>query len=324
MSRRRSNCCVPAPSMKRSSWASSTARRQPILAGGCDLIEQMKLQWSRYEYLINLKTVPDLHGIDSNATHVEMGALTRLSEIERHVPAGRGVAALADAASRVATPQIRNMGTLGGNLLQDSRCSYYRGPWHCYRAGGIICDAHHGIKTAHALFGGHRCYTVSPSDTAPALVALDARVVFRGPDGEHEMPVADLFVLPDENIRAMHRLRTGEILSRVRVPVIKGRRSTFIKFAQRGAWDFAIASAAVAATIEDGSARDVRVVLGGVAPTPWRSISAESSVEGNRLTPELIEQASHAAVAGANPLDGNEYKIPLVRKLVREALTHIA
>ena len=300
------------------------AGKAAYLAGGCDLVEQLKLQWSRYEYLINLKTIPGLRGIRAGDGFADIGALTTLSEIDSHPGVREPAAALAQAASRVATPQIRNMGTIGGNLLQDSRCFYYRGPWHCYRAGGVICDARHGISSEHALFGADRCHTVSPSDTAPALVALDARAFVRDAPGEREMPVAELFVQPAENIRAMHRLHPGQILTRIRVPARKGRRSAFIKYAQRAAWDFAIASVAVALTMEGGLAREVRIVLGGVAPIPWRSTAAEEMVESRAITPASIEAAARAAITGALPLDGNEYKVPLVRKLVREALSQVA
>jgi xanthine dehydrogenase YagS FAD-binding subunit len=294
------------------------------LAGGCDLIEQLKLQWSTYEYVIRLKAIAGLRGIAAGAETIDVRALTTLAEIERDPGLRRDAAALTQAAARVATPQIRNMGTIGGNLLQDSRCFYYRGPWHCYRAGGIICDAHHGVSSEHALFGADRCHTVSPSDTAPALVALDARAVVRDAAGEREMPVADLFVLPAENIRAMHRLKDGGILTGVRIAARPGRKSVFLKYAQRNAWDFAIASVAVALTIDRGAALDVRVVLGAVAPAPWRCKTAEQTLAGRPLTPAAIEAAAQAAVAGAEPAVWNEYKIPLARKLVREALTALA
>jgi xanthine dehydrogenase YagS FAD-binding subunit len=226
------------------------------------------------------------------------------------------------AASRVATPQIRNVGTLGGNLLQDSRCSYYRGPWYCYRAGGIQCDARHGMNQEHAIFGGSRCYTVSPSDTAPALIALGASVTVRGTD-TREMPLEELFMPPGENITVMHRLMPGSVLSQISVPVRQDTRSTFIKYAMRSSWDFALASVGAALRIDGGVAREVRIVLGGVAPIPWRSVDAERELEGKALDRMTIESAAQAAVAAAQPLAHNEYKVPLVKKLVRAALTEM-
>jgi xanthine dehydrogenase YagS FAD-binding subunit len=293
------------------------------LAGGCDLVEQLKQQWSTYRYLINLKSVPSLRGMQLRSGSLRLGALTTLGEIERSPELHKRLPALAQAAARVATPQIRNMGTVGGNLLQDSRCPYYRGPWCCYRAGGIVCDARHGVHAEHAIFGGERCITVSPSDLAPALVALDASAIVFGPKGMRQIPIADLFLLPKENIRAMHRLGRDEVLAAVEAP-LRGRRSAFVKYAIRNSWDFAIVSAAVALDHSSGVARQCRVVLGAVAPAPWRSIPAEQTLEGQRLSPEVIKAVARAAVAGAEPLAQNEYKVALVRKAVAEALTAIA
>jgi xanthine dehydrogenase YagS FAD-binding subunit len=294
-----------------------------LMAGGSDLLDQLKLQRRTPRYVINLKTVPGLRTLGFRGDHVSIGALTTLGELERSEELARACRALSLAASRVATPQIRNVGTLGGNLLQDSRCPYYRGPWYCYRAGGIQCDARHGMNQEHAIFGGNRCYTVSPSDTAPALVALEATAAIYGTAAQ-QLPVADLFMPPGENVTVMHRVPQGSILSEVTVPVRAGTRSTFIKYAMRNAWDFAIASVAVAVRIDAGLARDTRIVLGGVAPIPWRSADAEREVEGRRLDRTSIESAARAAIAGARPLAHNEYKVALVKKLVRTALEEMA
>ena len=169
-----------------------------LLAGGCDLLDQLKHQWRSYRYVINLKTVGGLRGIREEGGALRVGTLTTLAELAGSERIRTALPGYAQAASRVATPQIRNLGTAGGNLLQDSRCPYYRGPWSCYRAGGIVCDAHHGINLEHAIFGGDRCYTVSPSDTAPMLVALDAVARLHHPGGREERPLAELFVAPGE------------------------------------------------------------------------------------------------------------------------------
>ena len=294
-----------------------------LMAGGSDLLDQLKQHKRTPRYVINLKSIPDLHSLDVTSDRISIGSLTTLGELERHAEVRRLSPALALAVSRVATPQIRNVGTLGGNLLQDSRCPYYRGPWYCYRAGGIQCDARHGMNQEHAIFGGNRCYTVSPSDTAPALIALGASVTIRGTD-TREMLLEDLFMPPGDNITVMHRLAPGTVLSQISVPVRSGTRSTFIKYAMRNSWDFALASVAAALRVDGGVARDVRVVLGGVAPIPWRSADAERELEGRALDRMTIEAAAQAAVAGARPLTHNEYKIPLVKKLVRAALTELA
>lgn len=294
-----------------------------LMAGGSDLLDQMKQHRRTPRYVINLKSIPDLRSLNVANDRISIGALTTLGELERHVELRRLCPALGIAASRVATPQIRNVGTLGGNLLQDSRCSYYRGPWYCYRAGGIQCDARHGVNQEHAIFGGNRCYTVSPSDTAPALIALGARVTLRGTEAR-EMPLEDLFMPPGENITVMHRLAPATVLSQISIPLRAGTRSTFIKYAMRQSWDFALASVAAALRIDGGVAREVRIVLGGVAPIPWRSADAEQALEGKALDRMTIESAARAAVAAARPLAHNEYKVALVTKLVRAALTELA
>jgi xanthine dehydrogenase YagS FAD-binding subunit len=291
-----------------------------LLAGGCDLLDQLKHQWRSYRYVINLKTVGGLRGIREEGGALKVGTLTTLAELAGSERIRTALAGYAQAASRVATPQIRNLGTAGGNLLQDSRCPYYRGPWSCYRAGGIVCDAHHGINLEHAVFGGDRCYTVSPSDTAPMLVALDAVARVHHPGGREERPLADLFVAPGENIRVMHRLQAGWILTELLIPLRAGRRSAFVKYAMREAWDFAAASVAVAFLEQGGVCRECRVVLGGVAPIPWRSRPAEAVLEGRRLSASLSEAAAAAAVDGAAPLAHNGYKVALIRKGVSEAL----
>ena len=294
-----------------------------LLAGGTDLLDQLKLHRRVPRYVVNLKTIPGLRGVEVTGERIAIGALTTVGDLERSADLRRLCPGLAAAASRVATPQIRNVGTLGGNLLQDSRCPYYRGPWYCYRAGGIQCDAHHGMNQEHAIFGGSRCYTVSPSDTAPALIAFDATVRIHGP-APRDIPLQELFVQPSENITSMHRVAPGEILSHVFVPVRADTRSTFIKYAMRNSWDFALASVGAALRLDGGVVRDARLVLGGVAPVPWRSLLAEQTVEADRLTPQTIEAAAQAAIAEARPLAHNEYKVALVKKLVRTALMELA
>lgn len=294
------------------------------LAGGCDLLDQLKHQLYSPRHVINLKGINGLAGIERSDRHVRIGALTKLSAIERDTDLDKVLTALTHGAARVATPQIRNMGTIGGNLLQDSRCPYYRGTWYCYRKGGIVCDAHHGINREHALFGADRCFTVSPSDLAPVAVALGAIIHVRSASGERTLAASDLFVPPDENITIMHRLQGGEILTAIEFPVDPGRRSAFVKNTIRNAWDFSRASVAVALDLNGGKARNVRIVLGGVAAIPWRSPPAEQAIEGAALNEASIEAAASAATSGAAPLRDSAYKVGLVRKLVREALTQLS
>ena len=294
------------------------------LAGGCDLMDQIKHQWNNPRAIINLKTIADLRGAKKSGDNYVIGSLTRLADIERDAALKQALPALVMAATRVATPQIRNLGTVGGNLLQDSRCPYYRGAWLCYRAGGLTCDAHHGINDEHAILGADRCYTVTPSDLAPAVVALDARITAQGQAGERSLPAHELFVSPSADIRVMHRLQHQEILTLIEIPLHQNQRSAFVKNAVRNAWDFSRASVAVSAIVNGGICSNSRIVLGGVAAVPWRSRKAEQQVNGQKLTPKLIETAAEAATEGAAPLKYNGYKVPLVRKLIVEALTQIS
>lgn len=304
------------------SLASRYSGNFAYLAGGCDLLDMMKRQWNTSAHVVDLKHIDGLRGISSHSDQVTVGALTKLIEVQQS-NMGDSLRALKDAASRVASPQIRNMGTVGGNVLQDSRCPYYRGPFFCYRHGGIDCDAHHGINREHAIFGGDRCYTVTPSDLAPAIVALDGIIHVRDANGERSMPAQSLFVSPSENIMTLHSLQNGPILTSIEFRLRPGQRSRFIKEAVRNAWDFARVSVAVSLELRDGRAHNVRIALGGVAAVPWRDEPAERVVEGSRVDNATIERAVVASVDGASPLKYNGYKVGLTRKLVRQALTEI-
>lgn len=324
------------------------------LAGGGDVVDMVKRHLARPAVLIDLKGIPALRGITFNLTAAEpgftVGSLTTLQEVAEDERVQRYLPALAEAASRVATPQIRNVGTVGGNLLQENRCSYYRGPWHCYRHGGMHCYAHHGFHREHAIFAADRCYVVSPSDLAPVIVAGNAIVHVHGLRGPRTMPADDLFVPASQNLMRMHALDEGEVLTavefRVREPQPRRRLlgtgrgmrgsisplpleqrfpSIFIKYAMRNAFDFALASVAVILDRDGDGHRASRcaIVLGAVAATPYRARDAEQIVTGNLLTDEVIHEAARAAVRGAEPLALNEYKVGLVQKLVTEALQEL-
>jgi xanthine dehydrogenase YagS FAD-binding subunit len=295
-----------------------------LFAGGGDLLDQLKTRRLTPSTLVDLKGLPGLRGVEERNGTLAIGALTTLSAIARDQRVRSLVPALCTSASRVATPQIRNTATLGGNLLQDSRCAYYREGWNCRRAGGHTCYAHKGLNGDHAIFAGGPCWTVSPSDLAPVLVALDAELAIQGTNGERRLPAADLFLDPMTDVQRMHALEAGEILTRVHLPIVPTRRSHFVKIAVRGSWDFALASAAVAADVANGRLEACRVVLGGVAPTPWRCFPAESVLEGGELSADSIEAAAEAALIDAEPEPDNAYRVALVRQAVVEALTGIA
>jgi xanthine dehydrogenase YagS FAD-binding subunit len=324
------------------------------LAGGGDVIDVVKRQISRPTMLIDLKRIAALRGITFNLAAKEpgftVGSLTTLQELATNEEVRRYLPALAEAASRTATPQIRNTGTVGGNLLQENRCPYFRGPWHCYRHGGMHCYAKHGFNREHAIFEGDRCFVVSPSDLAPVMVAGNAIMHVQGLKGPRTISAGKLFVPASKNLTRMHSLDEGEVLTaiefRVREPhprreaVALGRGlrgslslqplekrflSVFIKYAMRNAFDFALASVAVIIEREDDGNRASRcaIVLGAVAATPYRAREAERVVAGNVLTDEVIYAASQAAVQGAEPLALNEYKVALVQKLVTQALQEL-
>ncbi len=321
-----------------------------VLAGGCDILEKIKTQWVRPKFVVNLKSINNFIVVDGIKLTGE-----RLKEYQTHfqgknpdveykfrqdneefiftardtlfdVESSRTApTALRQAARRVASPQIRNIGTLVGNVLQDSRCPYYRGPWNCYRAGGNTCDAVRGYTHEHALWGGERCYTVSPSDTAPALVALESSVDIISPRGRRTTPIENLFVLPSFDIKSMHSLAADELIVLIEVPPANPRGirySAFHKAAQRNTWDFALASCAIAAHMDGERVSSIRVVLGAVAPTPHRALEAEKILVGTNLK-DHIEDAVLASVSGAEPLPHNHYKIGLVKNLVRECLEDI-
>ncbi|MFH1568362.1 MAG: xanthine dehydrogenase family protein subunit M [Gemmatimonadota bacterium] len=299
--------------------------RAVVLAGGTDLLDRLKERLDRPERVVNLKGLRELQGIDASAG-LDIGALARIAEVaaDRRVQAGYRV--LAEAAASIATPQLRNMGTLGGNLCQRPRCWYFRdAQYSCLKKGGHTCFAADGRNRYHAVFGRGPCYIVHPSDAAPALVALGASLDIEGSRGPRQVPVADFFRLPHQSLWQENMLETGEVVSRIRVPEpARGTRSTYLKFREKQSLDFAVSSVAAVLQMEGGQVRQARVVLGGVAPVPWRAERAEAALAGRALTPEVMQAAAEAAVAGAEPLSENAYKIELTRNLVRRALQSLA
>lgn len=307
--------------------ADMAARHWPnaaYLAGGCDLIDQLDHQMIDPRIVIDLKGIASLRAKRTEGGAVRLGALTRLADVERDADLRRSFPALTLAASGIATPEIRNRGTIGGNLLQDSRCPYYRDGFTCYRAGGLVCYAHHGLNYEHAFFGADRCWTVTPSDLAPVMVALEARMHIHAAGAERVIPAHKLFVWPKDDILHMHILYGGEILTEIEIPERSGQRSTFIRNAPRNAQDFSRVSVAVALEMAGDRVRSGRIVLGGAAATPWRCFDAERRLLGKSLSPSVITAVAEASIAGANPLPDSDYKVPLARRLIREALGYLA
>jgi xanthine dehydrogenase YagS FAD-binding subunit len=301
----------------------SDYNRAKLLAGGIDLLSEMKERIIEPDRVVNLKSVPGLDAMQANARGLRLGALVTLTQIEQDPGIRRAYAALAEAAESVASPQIRNVGTVGGNLCQRPRCWYYRDEGIvCIKKGGSKCYAAEGESKYNAILGGGPSYIIHPSDCAPALVALNGKVTIAGPGGKtRQVPIEQFFVLPRQNVFRENVLQPNEIVTQIEVPApMAGTKSTYLKFKERDSMDWALSAVAAAVTMKNGVASDVRLVLGGVAPIPWRSKEAEAVLRGKAITPALADRAAEAALADAKPLADNGYKVPLTNVLIRRAV----
>ena len=293
------------------------------IAGGTDLVTLMRHGLARPERLVDLTGIEGLRGwTREKGKGLRIGALTPLADIETSAQLRRVAPIIVESLRDAATPQIRNMGTVGGNLLQRNRCWYFRDEEvPCWLKGGERCFAADGENRYHAIIGAGDCVMVSPSDLAPALIACDAEIELASSRGRRRMKLADLFVAPRGRARKEHALRTGELITAVRVPeAALERRGTYIKAMERKAFSFALVSVAAAARVRDGKVHDVRLVLGGVAPVPWRVASAEKMLEGSALDDNACLAVADVILGGAQPLRDNGYKVTLARELVRRAL----
>ncbi len=302
---------------------SSKAR---IHAGGTDLLGCLRDRVLSAEKLVSISGVAELRGIGSQTNGgLRIGALTTLAEVAAHPAIQKGYPALAEAAAAAASPQLRNRGTIGGNLCQRPRCWYFRGDFECARKGGDRCYAVEGENQRHCIFGGEICFMVHPSDTAPALVALDATLRIAGPKGRRPVPVEKFFVLPGKDATRENILEPNEIVTDILLPPpLPAGRGGYHKVRARQAWDFALAGVASALSVEGGTVTRARIVLAGVAPTPWRVPAAEKELVGQKLDRAAATRAAAAAVRGAEPMSGNKYKIDLVHGAVEEGLSKLA
>ena len=294
-----------------------------FLAGGNDSLDWFKDRHKRPTAVIDMTGIASLKGIRETEEGLEIGALTTLVEIENSPIVKEKYSLLSTAAGRVASPQIRNAGTLGGNLCQDTRCWYYRYGVSCYRAGGITCyaDTPEGQNREHCLFGASRCVAVSPSDTATASVALDAKMVTQGPDGQRIIPAEEFFIGPSKDITRMNVLKPGEVLVAVRYPKAwAGAKFYFEKVTDRNTWDFALVSVAAAMVLDGDTIKNIRLVCGAVECVPRRLKGSESIAMGRKKAEDVAIEAGKAASKGATPLQYNHYKVPLMENLVRRAI----
>jgi xanthine dehydrogenase YagS FAD-binding subunit len=294
-----------------------------VLAGGLDSMDWLKDRIRKPKAVVDLSGITELKGIRATNDGIEIGAMTTLTEVARHPVIREKYGLLTQAAELVASPQIRNQGTLGGNVSQDTRCWYYRAGWPCYRAGGNICyaDTPVGRNREHAILQAERCVAVNPSDTAPALIALDAKFVVATPKGEQVVDAEDYFVGPDLDITRMNILRPGYLLTSIHIPATwAGAQFYFEKVRDRNVWDFPLMNVASAAKLSGGTIQDIRIAVNAVAARPLRLKNVEDSVRGKARTAATGEAAGKLAVQGAVPLQFNAYKIPLMRNLVKRAV----
>jgi len=295
-----------------------------VLAGGLDTFDWLKDRNKRRKVVVDLSGVEELRGVKTTADGgIEIGAATTLTNLVKHPLVKEKYPILTQAAELVASPQIRNQGTVGGNVSQDTRCWYYRSGWSCYRAGGNICyaDTPSAINREHAIFDANRCVAVNPSDTAPALIALDAKMVIRSSDGERVVDAENYFIGPSIDIMRMTVLRPGELLTAIRVPATwAGAEFYFEKVRERQVWDFPLVNVAATLQVANGTIQGSRIVVNAVAARPMRLTSVEDAVAGKPRNEETATMAGELAVQGARPLAHNGYKIPLMRNLVKRAI----
>jgi xanthine dehydrogenase YagS FAD-binding subunit len=294
-----------------------------VLAGGMDSFDWLKDRIKRPKVVVDLSGIAELKGIRSTADGIEIGAMTTLTEVVEHPIIKEKYKLLADSAELVASPQIRNQGTIGGNVSQDARCWYYRAGWPCYRAEGNICyaDTPEGRNREHAILHAERCVAVNPSDTAPALIALDAKFVIRTHKGERVIDAEDYFIGPDIDITSLHILQPGDLLTAIRIPSAwAGAQFYFEKVRDRNVWDFPLLNVASAMVVSGNNIERIRIAVNGAAARPLRLKAVEDAVRGKPANGATGEMAGKLAVQGAVPLQFNAYKIPLMRNLVKRAI----
>lgn len=296
-----------------------------IHAGGTDLMGCLRDEVFGAEKLVSIGHLDKLKGIDRTPDGgMRIGALTTIAELAANGMIQQSYPALARGAAEVASPQLRNQGTLGGNLCQKPRCWYYRGDFVCLRKGGDKCYAYTGESQYHCIFGGSVCFITHPSDTAPALVAYEAVIRVAGPEGFRVVPVEKFHILPGDNVEKETVLAPEEIVTEILLPPpAQGLLGSYRKVRARRSWDFALAGVALALKFQGDVVEQARVVLSGAAPIPWRSREVEEVITGKRLDGETVARAAEAAVKDAQPLKNNGYKVSLFRGMIEEELLKI-
>ena len=293
-----------------------------VVGGGSEILQLMKERVVTPDYVVNLKTIPGLNSIKEERGGIRIGALTTLVEVEEHPAVREKSLILSEGAAEAASPQIRNAGTIGGNLCQRPFCWYFRSAhFDCLRKGGQVCYSVAGDSRYHAILGGGPSFIVHPSDLAPVLVALDAQIKIANAAGERIIPLEKFFVLPQVDFKHENILKPGDIVTEIFVPYPKsGSKGFYHKVRERLAWDHAIVSVATVVQSGGGVARDARVVLGGVAPIPWRAPKAEDFLRGQKIDDAAAQKAAEIALEGARPMKDNTYKVGLAKSLIQRGL----
>ena len=294
-----------------------------VMAGGLDSFDWLKDRIKRPSVVVDLSQIKELTGVKEWNGGIEIGAMTTLTDVVRNPIVKEKFSILATGAESAASPQIRNQGTIGGNVSQDTRCWYYRSGWKCYRAGGNTCfaDTPTAINREHAIMGASRCVAVNPSDSAPALIALDAKMVIRNKSGERVVDAENYFIGPALDIRRMTVLLPGDLLVAIRIPSTwAGAKFYFEKVRDRPVWDFPLVNIAAAMKVNGDNIESIRMAVNGVAAHPVRLTAVEASLVGKPRNAASADAAGQLAIQGAEPLRHNGYKVPLMRNLVKRAI----
>src|ERR1700677_2340303 len=297
-----------------------------VMAGGLDSFDWLKDRIKRPKVLVDLSGIEELKGVRGTSDGIEIGAMTTLTEVVNNPLVRRKYSVLAQGAELAASPQIRNQGTIGGNVTQDARCWYYRAGWPCYRAGGNICyaDTPEGRNREHAILLADRCVAVNPSDSAPALIALDAKFVMQTPKGERVVDAENYFIGPEIDITRLHILQPGDLLTSIRIPSAwAGAQFYFEKVRDRNVWDFPLLNVASAMVLSGNTIERMRIAVNGAAARPLRLKAVEDAVRSQPRNTATGEMAGKLCVQGAVPLQFNAYKIPLMRNLVKRAISGV-
>lgn len=304
------------------SFLSENRDRCFVMAGGTDLLDEIKNETVAPEVIIDFASIPDLSYIKREDDRVKIGALTRIADLADNSIIQEEYQGLHKAALSIASPQLRNVGTVGGNLCQRPRCWYYRDPQViCRKKGGSQCFALRGRNKYHAILGGGICHIVYPSDLAPAFISWGAEISISSSKKDKSLPLEDFYILPRVNVRKENVLEPDEVVKEIVIPLARrGEKSTYFKLKERGTWDFALVSAAVKGRIYQDVFEDIKIVLGGVAPIPWRLRKAEEYIKGKKVTESLVKQAAKEALKESSPLDENGYKKDLAEAVLCKAI----